>query len=139
MEKRVWTKPLAEVEQFMANNYIASECGDSGVVYNFECNAGSTSNGYNVYLADGTPYATAGDDIANGSPAKKELGGYKPCGAKHAADSDSGFLKGYMYQRNSWTGNNTGSKIEVIIWTENYTNVHCTSNLDMDAWEVLKS
>lgn len=135
MEKRVWTKPLAEVEQFMANNHIASECGDSGVVYGFVCDAGNKNNDYNVYLADGTPYCTSGRDSGG---LVKDYGSYSPCGETHSADSDSVFLKGYMYKQGSW-GSDSGSKIDVIIWTENYTNCHCTTNLDMDAWEVLRS
>ena len=34
-----YVKPMMESEVFAANEYIAA-CGDSGVVYNFECNAG---------------------------------------------------------------------------------------------------
>lgn len=136
MEKRVWTKPLAEVEQFMANNYIASECGDSGTLYNFKCNAGKKGTGYNVYLEDGSPYCTSEEDY--GGKYISGWGQYNPCGAEHEAESDSVFLKGYMYQQ-GWNGGNTGSKIEVIIWTENYTNCHCTTDLDMSKWETLKS
>lgn len=134
MEKRIWTKPLAEVEQFMANEYVAA-CGDSGVVYKFECNAGSSRTAYNVYLADGTPYATSGRDSGG---CKTDYYSYSPCGEKHDAESDSGFLKGYMYAQGRG-GRDSGSKIDVIIWTENYTDVHCTKNLNMNSWETAKS
>lgn len=40
MERKVWRRPLTEVQKFEANEYVAA-CGDSGVVYNFECNAGN--------------------------------------------------------------------------------------------------
>ena len=34
-----YVKPMMESEAFAANEYIAA-CGDSGVTYKFECNAG---------------------------------------------------------------------------------------------------
>lgn len=132
--KEMWTEPRIEVQKFAANEYVAA-CGDSGVVYNFECNAGNRWKDYNVYLADGTPYATSGRDYGG---CKTDYDSYHPCGETHSAESDSGFLKGYMYEQN-WRGQNTGHKINVIIWTEDYTNVHCTTNLDMDSWTTEKS
>lgn len=134
MNKKVWVRPVTEVQQFEANEYVAA-CGDSGVVYNFVCDAGSKRYDYNVYLADGTPYCTSGRDSGG---LVKDYTGYSPCGDTHEAESDSGFLKGYMYRQGDW-GANTGSKIDVIIWTEDYTNCHCTTQLDMDAWETAKS
>ena len=133
MKKR-WEEPRILVQKFMPNEYVAA-CGDSGVVYNFECNAGNRWNDYNVYLEDGTPYATSGRDYGG---CRTDYDSYHPCGETHEADSDSGFLKGYMYKQNFW-GDNTGSKIDVIIWTENYTNVHCTTKLNMDEWTTAKS
>lgn len=44
-----YVKPMMESEVFAANEYIAA-CGDSGVIYNFECNAGDWWGGYSVYL-----------------------------------------------------------------------------------------
>ena len=133
MKKR-WEEPRILVQKFMPNEYVAA-CGDSGVVYNFECNAGSRWNEYNVYLEDGTPYATSGRDYGG---CRTDYDSYHPCGETHEADSDSGFLKGYMYEQNIF-GGNTGNRIDVIIWTENYTNVHCTTELDMDEWTTAKS
>ena len=51
MKKR-WEEPRILVQKFMPNEYVAA-CGDSGVVYNFECNAGNRRNSYNVYFDDG--------------------------------------------------------------------------------------
>lgn len=133
MKKR-WEEPRILAQKFMPNEYVAA-CGDSGVVYNFECNAGSRWNNYNVYLEDGTPYATSGID--NGG-CHTDYDSYYPCGEPHEANSDSGFLKGYMYEQNSW-GRDTGSRIDVIIWTENYTDVHCTTSLDINEWTTAKS
>lgn len=133
MKKR-WEEPRIEVQKFMPNEYVAA-CGDSGVVYNFECNAGNRWDNYNVYLENGTPYATSGRDYGG---CHTDYSGYHPCGETHEADSDSGFLKGYMYKQGFW-GEDTGSKIDVIIWTKNYTNVHCTTKLNMDDWTTAKS
>ena len=134
MMKRVYESPRAYVEMFTPNEYVAA-CGDSGKVYYFECNAGKSRNDYNVYLNDGTPYVTSGKDSGG---CKHDYYSYHPCGKTHTANSDSGFLKGYMYKQD-WRGENSGNKIDVIIWTENYTNAHCTTNLNMDSWETAKS
>lgn len=135
MEKRVWTKPLAEVEQFMANEYVAA-CGDMNRVYNFECNAGSSRNSYHVYLngADGLPETS--DDI-DWSARSGRMRLYSPCGATHEAKTTDDFPSGYMYRYGN--GGNSGERIDVIVWTEGGTNTHCTANLDMDEWETTKS
>lgn len=131
--KRTYTRPIAYVEEFTPNEYVAA-CGDSGVVYNFECNAGSRWDSYNVYFDNGTPLASS-----NGNEEwSAQFTGYHPCGATHEAESNSGFYEGYMYLQN-WRGNNSGNRIDVIIWTDDGTDVHCTTNLDMDKWETAKS
>ena len=133
MERKVWRRPLTEVQKFEANEYVAA-CGDSGVVYNFECNAGNRRNSYNVYYDNGKPLASS-----NGYEEwDAQFTGYHPCGATHEAESNSGFYDGYMYLQNGW-GNNTGDRIDVVIWTDRGTDVHCTTNLDMDEWETAKS
>lgn len=132
--KKVYEAPVVHLEQFVANEYIAA-CGDSGVVYKFTCDAGDKWNSYNVYLADGTPYATSGRDSGG---CKTDYTSYSPCGETHEAESDSVFLDGYMYKQSTW-GQDTGSKINVIIWTDNYTDVHCTKNLNKNSWETAKS
>ena len=132
--KKVYVAPTMVCEEFAANEYVAA-CGDSGVVYKFKCNAGNRGDDYNVYLADGTPYATSGRDSGG---CKRDYDSYSPCGDTHEAESDSVFLKGYMYKQGRW-GSNTGDKIEVMIWTDNYTDVHCTDKLNMNSWETAKS
>ena len=123
-----YKKPVLNVERFTANEFVAA-CGDSGVVYNFECNAGSRRNSY-----DGKPLASS-----NGNEEwYAQFSGYHPCGATHEAESNSGFYDGYMYLQN-WRGNNTGDRINVVIWTDRGTDVHCTTNLNQDSWETAKS
>lgn len=131
--KRVWENPKICVEKFTPNEYVAA-CGDSGVVYNFKCNAGTQRNSYNVYFDDGTPWASSND----WEELYARFTGYHPCGATHEAESDSGFYDGYMYLQDR-RGDNTGRKIDVVIWTDNGTNVHCTTDLDMNEWETAKS
>lgn len=128
-----YKKPVLNVERFTPNEFVAA-CGDSGVVYNFECNAGNRGDSYNVYFEDGTPYASSN----GGEEWYTRFTGYHPCGATHKAESDSGFYDGYMYEQN-WWGNNTGDRIDVVIWTDRGTNVHCTTNLDMKDWTTQKS
>lgn len=41
--RKEWMEPVIEVQEFVANEYVAA-CGDSGKVYNFECNAGKRGN-----------------------------------------------------------------------------------------------
>ena len=132
MKKR-WEEPRILVQKFMPNEYVAA-CGDSGVVYNFECNAGNRRSSYNVYYDNGRPLASSNGD----EEWYAQFTGYHPCGATHEAESDSGFYDGYMYLQNRW-GNNTGDRIDVVIWTDNGTDVHCTTEVDMDNWTTTKS
>lgn len=128
-----YKKPVLNVERFTPNEFVAA-CGDSGVVYNFECNAGSRWNSYNVYFDDGRPLASS-----NGNEEwYAQFEGYQPCGATHEAESDSGFYDGYMYEQD-WFGDNSGSPIDVVIWTDRGRDVHCTTNLDMKDWTTQKS
>ncbi len=132
--RKKYTKPFMVCEAFTPNEYC-STCGEQNTVYNFKCDAGNKETDYNVYLADGTPYATSGRDSGG---CKIDYYNYSPCGETHEANTNSGFLPGYMYKQGRF-GSDTGDKIDVIIWTENYTNVHCTTNLEMDSWETTKS
>ena len=132
--RKTWMEPQIEVQQFTSNEYVAA-CGDTEVkTYNFECNAGNRNNSYNVYFADGTPYASSNDN----EEWSAEFTGYHPCGATHSASTDSGFVRGYMYQQD-WRGNNTGSPTNVVIWTENGRDVHCTVTLDKELIDILRS
>ena len=131
--KKMWEEPKILVQKFMPNEYVAA-CGDSRVVYKFECNAGNRWDSYNVYYDDGRPLASSNGD----EEWYAQFTGYHPCGATHEAESNSGFYDGYMYLQN-WWGNNSGNPIHVVIWTDNGTDVHCTTNLDMDKWKTAKS
>ena len=133
-----YVKPMMESEVFAANEYIAA-CGESGVTYKFECNAGGGASG-NVYVeSNGVEgLQTIGKWVGgwNGhwQPADTSLGGYHACGTTHEAESDDEFLNGYYVPY--WSDNVT----EVIIWRGPYNNnVHCTTELNKENWETAKS
>ena len=122
MKKR-WEEPKILVQQFMANEYVAA-CGEENKGYKFECNAGINNPGYHyrVYLDNGKELTSIWQQ-------------YGPCGATHDASTKDDFLSGHM-DDTSTPGNDD---IKVIIWTEGGTNVHCTTNLNMDSWVTAKS
>lgn len=127
--KKAFDMPKIVVEQFVPNEYVAA-CGDSGTTYYFECNAGETWKRYAVKDSAGRIATISG----------KYMDGYwnyyHPCGETHTAPSNSGFLSGYHLDDPRTDGD---ENIQVVIWTENNTNVHCTTELDMNEWETAKS
>lgn len=126
MKKR-YERPSAYIEEFTPNEYVAA-CGDHGKVYKFECNAGQRNKQYNVYYYDNgrKKYLTRSDWFGNY---------YHPCGETHEAEEDTGFISGYIDDQSTWQD----EKIPVVIWTNNGTDVHCTTKLDMSTWETTKS
>ena len=126
-----YVKPMMESEVFAANEYIAA-CGDSGTTYYFQCNAGGPYQYGDILgypLIDYYPYKVTTDS------GRVLTRNYGPCNETHVAESDSEFLHGYI--------DNTHTKedehIEVMIWTNYGTDVHCTTNLNQDSWETAKS
>lgn len=128
--KKTWEEPKIMVQQFMPNEYVAT-CGDENRVYNFVCDAGG-----------GTPGTVYEDSNHNG---KWDLFGdealtghilptYHACGETHSAPTDGEFIEGF-YLPNS----NPGKAMKVIIWTDGGTNIHCTTNLNMNEWTTAKS
>lgn len=129
MIKEAWVSPETKVQQFMANEYVAA-CGDSGVVYNFECNAGNKNNMYSVKDARGNSFKVAGHKVDGVDWF------YHPCGETHKAESNSGFVTGYhLDQLYTWGDEN----IPVVIWTDGGTDIHCTTKLNMNEWSTAKS
>ena len=61
--------------------------------------------------------------------------GYHPCEETHEAKENTGFIDGYIDDQSTWDD----EKIPVVIWTNNGTNVHCTTNLDISTWATAKS
>lgn len=131
--KRAYVRPTMVGERFVANEYVAA-CGDSGTVYNFKCDAGNKSSRYNVYYYKDGNRKTF---IASNNPFDgAKFSNYHPCDATHEADAKDEFINGFIDDQSTWR---TDEKIPVIIWTENGKNVHCTTNLKMNTWEIAKS
>ena len=131
-----YVKPMMESEVFAANEYIAA-CGDSGVVYNFECNAGDRWGGYSVYLNGPDGEAHTSDDIfwCGGYGAVRGNRTYTKCGETHRAEDNNDFFPGYIIRRGLFHT----EEEDVIVWTANGTNTHCTTELDMSTWETQNS
>ena len=127
--KKTWEEPKIMVQKFVANEYVAA-CGASGTVYNFVCDAGEKDTKYAVKDANGK-VATISGYYMDG---KNDW--YKPCGETHQAESDSGFLTGFHLDDPK---TKTDENIKVIIWTQDNTDVHCTTQLDMNKWTTAKS
>lgn len=133
MERRVWMRPVTGVQKFEANEYVAA-CHDWNTVYKFTCDAGGGAWG-DVYTQDGT-------NLTEGRSRY-----YHACGTTHEASTQDDFISGYYIQNGgndktgdwTWWGWEDYEKIPVIIWTDNGTDVHCTTNLDQDSWETTKS
>ena len=137
--KKAYVKPSMESEAFVPNTYVAA-CGDSGTIYKFKCDAGGgiygsvykESNGQSGLQTQGW---NADERIATYSSSILGTYGFHACGSTHEADSDDVFSKGYYCPRG-----NTKNPIDVIIWEGPWGNdVHCTTELDMDKWETVKS
>lgn len=132
MEKMIWTRPVAEVEQFMPNEYIA-KCDDLvNTYYNFKCDAGGGKKG-DVWRGG----VVSGNTISGGELLTPDTNYifYKAPGYYHAcsneihhvpeADFDKTFSLGY-YNASGYSDSTTGEFIPVYIWTgENNDNVHC--------------
>lgn len=128
---RNWERPMAVVDAFVANEFV-SACGDQNKVYKFKCNAQNWTglSGSTVWLngPDGKPETS--DDI--------RLGSYGKCGAEHEAKKTDEFSLGYL--KKNILGYPAGKRLDVIVWRgENGDDIHCTTNLDMNTWETVKS
>ena len=137
--KRRYERPGADIEEFTPNEYVAA-CGESGKVYNFQCNAGSHDYYGNVYLETNKKaglQTQGGMEWVNGKPkfysADKHLTNrYHACDTTHKANSKDEFRDGYYLRGDTF--------LNVIVWRgENGNNVHCTTNLNQETWGTAKS
>lgn len=132
MKKEAWVHPVTTVQQFAANEYVAA-CGDTEYgSYKFICDAGVGVYHDSFMFSCHDKYVW---NVYNESGVKVNRNLYGPCGTQHKAPKDDEFLKGYM--DNVYT--DTDEHIPVIIWTDNGTTTHCTTNLNRDSWESAKS
>ena len=132
--RKEWMEPVIEVQEFVANEYVAS-CGDKGMVYKFECTAGDKNLGPFNY-----PYAVYIDSNSNGKfdPEIDEyLSKYHACGVAHEAPVNDAFLSGFMIDTRR---NHDHTPLPVIIWRgEQGNNTHCTNKLNISSWATAKS
>lgn len=128
--RKEWMEPVIEVQEFVANEYVAS-CGDSGTVYKFECNA---RRGSLYYYPKGDGQI---DGKYEGSGRQRYLGNYHPCGAKHDASVTDAFYDGFVdYNNNGRQDPDEG----VIVWLGPWNNDgHATTKLNMNSWATAKS
>lgn len=131
MERKVWRRPLTEVQKFEANEYVAA-CGDTNNEYIFQCDA--------MGGITGTVFYSDGDDKFVPFVDDKWMGtGYHACGEKHTTQVGDEFIEGWYVT--GWDGISGGDWAEkVIIWRgADGKNIHCTTNLDKNSWETAKS
>ena len=132
MERKVWRRPLTEVQKFEANEYVAA-C-ESGTTYWFQCNAGSPWRGENEVYEEtngqsGLQTGWFGD--------QHRTSGYHACNKLHEVREGETFLEGYVVQ--DMGGFQEDKVIPVLIWTEGGTNTHCTTELHPENWEIARS
>ena len=139
MEGKVWRRPKALVQKFEPNEYCAG-CG-SGTTYLFECNAGEGEWG-DVFLDNGT----------NLTQDRWTTRYFHACDTKHSAPSTDEFENGYLilnggndetghWVSDGWFGGKHWEEYEripVIIWRGD-GDIHATTNLDQNDWELARS
>jgi len=130
MEKMIWTRPVAEVEQFMPNEYIA-KCEDTVNEYKkFVCNASGGIFGV-VFRDNGDGEFGWGDSLLGS--------GYHQCQATHYVSAEGAeILRGYYVTGyDALTG--TGDLITpVFIWRgDDGRNIHCSKYIGKEL-EVVK-
>ena len=127
---RNWERPMVVVDTFAANEFV-STCGELNRVYKFKCDAGGGTPG-TVYKDSNHngKWDLIGDEALTGHI----LPTYHACGKTHSAPTDDEFIEGF-YLPNS----DPFKATKVIIWTDGGTNIHCTTNLNMNEWTTAKS
>ena len=90
---------------------------------------------YSYYDGSGQKKYIAKEGSWGGWGSQAQFSGYHPCNKTHEAESDSGFISGFIDDQSTRDDEAT----PVVIWTENGTNVHCTTRLDINTWETAKS
>ncbi len=128
MSKLTWERPRTLVQEFEPN--VCETTCSSGTVYKFECNAGDSWGQYDIVLDNGT----------NLTKDRKKIRYYHPCGITHESPTSDVYYTGRLYYSD---GDDSyipySTSIPVIVWTDGGTDVHCTTSLNKEDWEVAKS
>lgn len=147
MEKKIYEKPVMQVEEFVANTYC-DDCSDEShtmVTYIFKCGNGLDNTHYYIHDGNGN-YQWINNKWFGPAydwdhwPAYH----YEKCPSYHEITLPKGqdplnepdILSGY-YLDKCFTDNI--EKIPVVIWTDGGTNTHCTVELDPHQWQTVKS
>lgn len=118
--KKVYERPMMICDRFAVDEYCAM-CGDVEKEYYFQCNEDPGFFGI-VYGNDGSVIASSYDD----------------CGAGHPLTEDEldDLLSGYVIKYTEDSGL-LPDRVPVLIWRgESGTNCHCTTNVNVETWEV---
>lgn len=118
----MWTRPMAEVQQFAANEYVAA-CGMQDGKYIFTCDAPAGVIHY---------YDRKGNDI-------NRKASYHPCGETHVTDGPDYYYDGYV-DRNKNNKKDPGE--EALIWLQPVwggTNGHASASLTREQIQVERS
>ena len=142
--KKIYEKPVMLAERFVAENYCAGSCGDTGQKYLFEC----TSPSGRMYLYENSP---ATGPRPSSSTSHTYIGQYSPCGKKHEAPTQGDFNYGFI-DRYPYNGREDEGEAAILYlehgqrwnrWSHEYedyiSNGHATGNLNIEQWEVTKS
>lgn len=129
--RKEWMEPIIEVQEFVANEYVAA-CGDGGTVYKFICDAPAGTL-YYYPESDGQ----IDGNYTGQEWTKRKLGSYHPCKAEHEASVTSDFYDGFV-DRNYNRRQDPGEGVIVWLGSKN-DNGHATTKLDMNSWTTAKS
>ena len=134
--QRKWQSPVNDLQFFVAQQYVAACTPDEYVEYIFRCNAGSSGNNYGVWLETNGISGLQ----QNGPGADERLRNFHPCNEPHSVivrkgeSVDNVFPYGYIRRAAAFGQTTFDPTINVRVWTNNGTNVHCTENLDTNEW-----
>ena len=140
--EKKWQSPVKDLQFFVPQQYVAACApGETYVEYTFWCNAGSSGNNYGVWLETNGISGLQQD----GPLADERLRNFHPCNESHSVtvrkgeSVDNVFPYGYIRRLRWGSGQTTvDPTINVRVWTNNGTNVHCTDNLSMNDWTEKK-
>ncbi|WP_346706870.1 hypothetical protein [Merdimonas faecis] len=137
MERKVWRRPLTEVQKFEANEYVAA-CGDTNNEYIFKCDAMGGIFG-TVYYDNGNGIFDPRVPVINPDGDRLMGSGYHACGEEHITQTGDEFIDGWYITGGD--GMSGGEWVrQVVIWRGvEGNNIHCTTNLDKNTWETAKS
>ena len=118
--KKVYEKPMMMFDVFAADEYVAACEATSVTEYKFECNAKAAAG--LVFIDKNRNGRLDWDDLSATAL------GYHACSATTTDTHDitERLEKGWIL----YDPENREVMQDVYIWTENNTNVHCTTNID---------